>query len=98
LRTGDPEVEENQVRRREARRRRYLDQLAEATLDDRGGRPKSGKRTPAGFNGCGIAVDPEQPSARCDPLENLAGVAGHPKGAVDRDRPLPGLEQLYYFF
>jgi hypothetical protein len=25
-------------------------------------------------------------------------VAGHPKGAVDRDRPLPGLEQLYYFF
>jgi hypothetical protein len=25
-------------------------------------------------------------------------VAGHPKGAVDRDRALPGLEQLYYFF
>ena len=44
----------------------------------------------------GIAVDPEQPAAGCDPLQDLAGVARLPEGAVDRDRPLPGLEQLYY--
>jgi hypothetical protein len=44
----------------------------------------------------GIAVDPEQPAARCDPLQDLAGVARLPEGAVDRDRALCGLEQLYY--
>ncbi len=44
----------------------------------------------------GIAVDPEQPAARCDPLQDLAGVARLPEGAVDRDRPRSGLEQLYY--
>jgi hypothetical protein len=44
----------------------------------------------------GIAVDPEQPAARCDPLQDLAGVARLPEGAVDRDGARPGLEQLYY--
>jgi len=44
----------------------------------------------------GIAVDPEQPAAGGDPLQDLAGVARLPEGAVDRDRPLSGLEQLYY--
>jgi len=44
----------------------------------------------------GIAVDPKQPAAGCDPLQDLAGVARLPEGAVDRDRALSGLEQLYY--
>jgi hypothetical protein len=44
----------------------------------------------------GIAVDPEQPAPRCDPLQDLAGMARLPEGAVDRDRPRSGLEQLYY--
>jgi len=54
------------------------------------------QRHPAGLNRGGIAVDPEQPAARCDPLQDLAGVARLPEGAVDRDRALSGLEQLYY--
>jgi len=44
----------------------------------------------------GIAVDPEQPAAGCDPLQDLTGMARLPEGAVDRDRPDSGLEQLYY--
>ena len=55
-----------------------------------------GQRLPAGFDRCGIAVDPQQPAARCDPLQDLAGMARLPEGAVDRDRPRSGLEQLYY--
>jgi len=54
------------------------------------------QRLPAGLDCGGIAVDPQQPAARCDPLQDLAGVARLPEGAVDRDRPRPGLEQLYY--
>ena len=54
------------------------------------------QRLPRGLHRRGIAVDPEQPATRCDPLQDLAGVARLPEGAVDRDRPLPGLEQLYY--
>jgi hypothetical protein len=55
-----------------------------------------GQRHPAGSDRVGIAVDPEQAAAWCDPLQDLAGMARLPEGAVDRDRPLPGLEQLYY--
>jgi hypothetical protein len=55
-----------------------------------------GQRHLAGLDCSGIAVDPEQAAARCDPLQDLAGMARLPEGAVDRDRPLPGLEQLYY--
>jgi hypothetical protein len=54
------------------------------------------QRHPSGLDGSGIAVDPEQPAARCDPLQDLAGVARLPKGAVDRDRAPSGLELLYY--
>jgi len=50
----------------------------------------------AGFDRGGIAVDPEQPAARCDPLQDLAGVARLPEGAVDRDGAPCGLKQLYY--
>jgi hypothetical protein len=63
--------------------------------DDR--RVAEHKQRPAsGFDRIGIAVDPEQPAARRDPLQDLAGVARLPEGAVDRDRAPPGLEQLYY--
>jgi hypothetical protein len=55
-----------------------------------------GQRHPAGVEGREIAVDPEQPAARCDSLQDLAGVARLPEGAVDRDRAPPGLKQLYY--
>jgi hypothetical protein len=51
---------------------------------------------PCSLYSCGIAVDPKQPAARCDPLQDLAGVTRLPEGAVDRDRPPSGLEQLYY--
>ena len=55
-----------------------------------------GQAYPCGLDGVGIAVDPEQPATGCDPLQDLAGVARLPQGAVDRDRPFLGLEQLYY--
>jgi hypothetical protein len=55
-----------------------------------------GQGHPSGFDGVGIAVDPEQPAAGRDPLQDLAGMARLPEGAVDRDRPDSGLEQLYY--
>jgi hypothetical protein len=55
-----------------------------------------GQRRSGGFDGGGIAVDPEQPAAWLDPVQDLAGMARLPQGAVDRDRPLLGLEQLYY--
>jgi len=57
---------------------------------------KLGQRVPASLDRRGIAVDPEQPAAGCDPLQDLAGVARLPEGAVDRDRARTGLEQLYY--
>lgn len=51
-----------------------------------------------GLDRLGIAVDPKQPAARGDPLQDQAGMTRLPQGAVDRDRPLSGLEQLYYLF
>jgi hypothetical protein len=65
-------------------------------MDDHRRRPESGQRHPACLDRSGIAVDPEQPAARCDPLQDLAGVARLPQGAVDRDRAPCGLKQLYY--
>lgn len=64
-------------------------------MDGDRGRSEVAQRFPGGFYRGGIAVDPEQPAARCDPLQDLAGVARLPEGAVDRDRPPSGLEQLY---
>jgi hypothetical protein len=55
-----------------------------------------GQRRSGGFDGSRIAVDPEQPAAWLDPVQDLAGMARLPQGAVDRDRPFLGLEQLYY--
>ena len=59
-------------------------------------RPELDQGHPCRLDGGGIAVDPEQPAAGCDPLQDLAGMARLPHGAVDRDRPDVGLEQLYY--
>ena len=54
------------------------------------------QRQSGGFDGGEIAVDPEQPAAWLDPVQDLAGMARLPQGAVDRDCPGLGLEQLYY--
>jgi hypothetical protein len=55
-----------------------------------------GQRRSGGFDGSKIAVDPEQPAAWLDPVQDPAGMARLPQGAVDRDCPGLGLEQLYY--
>jgi hypothetical protein len=65
-------------------------------MDDDHRRPELGQGLPARLCRGGIAVDPEQNAARCDPFKDLAGMARLPEGAVDRDRPDSGLEQLYY--
>jgi hypothetical protein len=65
-------------------------------VDDHHRLAERGQRRLGGFDGGGIAVDPEQPAPRCDPLQDQAGVARLPDGAVDRDRAQSGLKQLYY--
>ncbi len=65
-------------------------------MDDDRRRPISSQRKSRGLDGGGIAVDPEQPAAWLDPVEDLAGMSRLPQGAVDRDRAPLGLEQLYY--
>jgi hypothetical protein len=61
-----------------------------------GGGPELGQRRLGGFDSFGIAVDPEQPAARNDSLQDQAGMARLPDGAVDRDCARYGLKQLYY--
>lgn len=70
--------------------------LGKVAVNHHGGTAKRSQRLLAGPDCVRVAVDPEQPAARRDPLQDLAGVARLPEGAVDRDRALPGLEQLYY--
>ena len=65
-------------------------------MDNHGGTVKRSQRLLSGLDCVRVAVDPEQPAARRDPLQDLAGVTRLPEGAVDRDRALPGLDQLYY--
>jgi hypothetical protein len=57
---------------------------------------KRRQRLPCALYRRGIAVDPQQPAAGRDPLQDLAGMSRLPERAVDRDGPDPGLEQLYY--
>jgi hypothetical protein len=63
---------------------------------DHGGGTEFGQSPTDRLDRGGIAIDPEQPAAWGDPLQDLAGMARLPEGAVDRDRPRSGLEQLYY--
>jgi len=65
-------------------------------VDDRYRVAKRSQRGPGSLDGVEIAIDPEQPAPGCDPPQDLAGVARLPEGAVDRDGPDSGLEQLYY--
>ena len=65
-------------------------------MDDHGGGTERRQRLLAGHDRAGISIDPEQPAARRDPLQDLAGVTRLPEGAVDSDRARSGLEQLYY--
>ena len=64
-------------------------------MDDDDRLPIRGQRRSRSFDSGGIAVDPKQPAAWLDPVEDLAGVARLPQGAVDRDRARLGLQQLY---
>jgi len=74
----------------------HLAKLGKRPAGYNGRGTKRSQRLPAGLDCGGVAVDPKQPAARCDPLQDLAGMARLPEGAVDRDRPRSGLEQLYY--
>jgi hypothetical protein len=65
-------------------------------VDDHGRGAERSQRFSPGLHGARISIDPEQPAARRDPLQDLAGMARLPERAVDRDRARPGLEQLYY--
>ena len=65
-------------------------------MNDYGGGTIRSQRLLAGCDCPRIAIDPKQPAARSNPLQDLAGVARLPEGAVDRDRAPSGLEQLYY--
>jgi hypothetical protein len=65
-------------------------------VDDYGRGAEGSEGLPRGTDRRGIAVDPKQPAAGCDPLQDLAGVARLPERGVDPVRPRPGLEQLYY--
>lgn len=76
--------------------RSYRSQLGKASVDYHRGIAKRSQRLPACLDSKGIAVDPEQPAAGCDPLQELAGMTRLPERAVDRDGPDSGLEQLYY--
>src|SRR5437879_5122128 len=96
LDAGETEVEKDHVGRHEAGSAGHCVQVAETSVDDGRRRPGCGPPRSRGFDGGGIAVDPEQPAAWLDPFQDLAGVARLPHGAVDRDRTPLGLEQLYY--
>ena len=96
LDTGKTEIEQDEVGGDESRRAGQPVQVTETTMDDDHRLPVSGQRRSRGFDSSGIAVDPEQPAAWLDPVEDLAGMARLPQGAVDRDRARVGLKQLYY--
>src|SRR5450759_4435905 len=93
---GKAEVEEDQVGRYEAVFSADRAELGKASLNDHRRRPVLGQGHPRGFDGDGIAVDPEQPATGCYPLRYLAGMARLPPIAVDRVRPEVVLEQLYF--
>jgi hypothetical protein len=59
------------------------------------GRIESGKDIRNPGDGVGIAIDPDQPAAGLDALEQCAGVPSASQGRVDEDRPRPGLKELY---
>jgi hypothetical protein len=96
LGAGDTEVEEDQVGSTEAGSLGDRAEFAEASVGHGSGCPKRGQRRLGGFDSFGIAVDPEQPAARNDSLQDQAGVARLPDRAVDRDCARSGLKQLYY--
>jgi hypothetical protein len=93
---GDAEVEEDQVGWDESVVGGNLAKLGESTLYDDCAGTESRQRLLAGLDRVGISIDPQEPAARRDPLQDLAGMARLPERAVDSDRPRPGLEQLYY--
>src|SRR5258708_27215404 len=95
LGAGDSEVEEDQVGSLEARPLGNCAEVAEGSVGHDSGGPVAGQRCLGGCDSVGIAVDPEQPAAWNDSLQDQAGVARLPDGAVDRDCARCGLKQLY---
>ena len=96
LGAGDSEVEEDQIGLIEAGSFGNCAEVGEASVGHFGRGPKLGQRRLRGFDSGGIAVDPEQPAARNDSLQDQAGMARLPDRAVDRDCARFGLKQLYY--
>jgi len=92
----DTEVEEDQVGATEAGSLGDRAELAEASVGDDSRGPELDQGCLSGCDSFGIAVDPEQPAARNDSLQDQAGVARLPDRAVDRDCARCGLKQLYY--
>jgi hypothetical protein len=58
-------------------------------------RVEPGQRLRDPCDGLGIAIDPDQPAAGLDALEQGAGVPSASQGRVDEDRPRTGLKELY---
>jgi len=58
-------------------------------------RVEPGKRLRDPCDSLGIAIDPDQPAAGLDALEQGAGVPSASQGRVDEDRPRTGLKELY---
>src|ERR1700693_890944 len=93
---GKTEVEEDQVGCCKAVLSADRAELGKTPLNQDHRRPELSQGHPRGLHSGGLVVDPQQSATGCDPLQDLAGMARLPEGAVDRDRPHSGLEQLYY--
>lgn len=94
---GKPEVEEHAV---DAVKRCLAGEaleIGEVALDQLRWRVEAGQRLPAPVDGGGIAIDPEQHSARLDALEQGSGVPSASQGGVDEDTARTGLKELYCF-
>jgi len=92
---GDAEVEEDGVRRLEAGLGGDPLEVREVAVGRlEGGAELDQRRLGAGQR-VRVAVQPEQPAAGPDALEQGTRVATPAQGAVDDDRPRSGLEQLY---
>jgi hypothetical protein len=92
---GEPEVEEHAVHLAEPRLAGEGVELGKVRLLQDRRRVEPGERCRGPFDGLGIAVDPDQPAAGLDALEQGAGVPSTSQGRVDEDRPRTGLKELY---
>jgi hypothetical protein len=92
---GEPEVEEHAVHLAEPRLAGEGVDVGKVRLQEDRARVEPRQRLGNPDDGLGIAVDPEQPAAGLDALEQGAGVPSASQGRVDEDRPRTGLKELY---